>query len=87
MPHVKLTIRAEPMEVDDAELAALRGQNLVEHVYADADGAREAAATAAQTASGTAPAAGAAALTPGPAEGAGQTDETDPAADAAGEKE
>jgi len=32
MPLVKLTIRAEPQEVDDGELAILRGQNLVERV-------------------------------------------------------
>lgn len=32
MPLVKLTIRAEPQEVGDDELAALQGQGLVERV-------------------------------------------------------
>lgn len=32
MPLVKLTIREEPVEVDDGELAVLRGQNLIDRV-------------------------------------------------------
>lgn len=32
MPLVKLTIREEPVEVDDGELLVLRGQNLVDRV-------------------------------------------------------
>lgn len=43
MPLVKLTIRAEPQEVSDDELAALRAQNLVERVLdepADGSGTR-----------------------------------------------
>jgi hypothetical protein len=32
VPLVKLTIRAEPVEVDDRELEVLRGQGLLEHV-------------------------------------------------------
>jgi hypothetical protein len=32
VPLVKLTIRAEPVEVDDGELAVLRGQNLIDRV-------------------------------------------------------
>lgn len=35
MPLVKLTIREEPVEVDDDELAVLRGQNLIEKVLPD----------------------------------------------------
>lgn len=32
MPLVKLTIREEPVDVDDGELAVLRGQNLIDRV-------------------------------------------------------
>ena len=32
MPLVKLTIRSEPLQVDDRELASLRGQGLVAEV-------------------------------------------------------
>lgn len=32
MPLVKLTIREEPVEVDDGELLVLRGQNLIDRV-------------------------------------------------------
>lgn len=47
MTLVKLTIREEPVDVDDGELAALQGQGLVERVLADPESPAQPAADAA----------------------------------------
>jgi hypothetical protein len=80
MPLVKLTIRAEPIEVDERELAILRGQNILERVLdGDVPDARPEVIEA--------PPAPGAGLDADTDETAQPPDPTEPAADAAGEKE